>query len=191
MRATRRSVVLGIAFSFGSALLAAPPALRPAGDFTVVDTSGKKVSVAESVGQVVLMQFLYTTCPHCQASARVFSKLQRELGPRGLRVIGVAFNEEVEGHPEVIRNFVQSNRLEFPVGVATRDAVVGYLGISVLSRFMVPQVLVIDRDGMIRAQSDPLGSPELMDETKVRALLESLLQEHKTGRTSRATSTKR
>ena len=133
--------------------------------------------MASYAGRVVLVQFLYTTCPHCQATARFYSKLQKELGPRGLQVVGVAFNEEAEEHPDLVRRFVELNGVEFPVGVAPREAVLSYLGISVMSRFAVPQVVIIDRNGVIRAQSEILGSEELQDESRLRPLLEGLLKE--------------
>ena len=42
---------------------------------------------------------------------------------------------------------------------------------------MAPQMAVIDRKGMVRAQSPPLGDANLQDEAKLRALIESLLKE--------------
>ena len=41
----------------------------------------------------------------------------------------------------------------FPVGVSNRSTVLGYLGISELERIGVPQIIVIDRKGVIREQS--------------------------------------
>jgi hypothetical protein len=52
-----------------------------------------------------------------------------------------------------------------------------YLGYSVMDRYVVPQVVVIDRKGMIRAQSGVQGDPDLQDETYMRNLLQGLLKE--------------
>jgi len=156
-----------------------------------MDASGKPLVVADGSGDVVLVEFLFTTCSHCQATARLLNRLQKELGPRGLRTIGVAFNDEAEGHPEELRRFVQLNGLDFPVGVAPRDAVIRYLGISVLSRFAVPQILVIDRNGTVRAKSDVMGSEDLVDESKLRTLVDSLLREPKAAPASHRLSSRR
>jgi hypothetical protein len=53
--------------------------------------------------------------------------------------------------------------------------VVGYLGISMMERLVVPQILVIDRSGVVRAQSEPTGSAELQDGAKLRELISPML----------------
>jgi peroxiredoxin len=169
--------ILGAVLSLAPLTFAKPPVPRPAKELSIVEPSGKRIQLSSYKGKVVLMQFLYTTCPHCQATAKVFTKLQKDLGPRGLQVIGIAFNEEVEKTPEVVSSFVAANGVGFPVGIASRDAVMGYLGISVMSRFAVPMILIVDRKGVVRAQSDFMGSSELQDEAYLRPLLDGLLKE--------------
>jgi len=44
-------------------------------------------------------------------------------------------------------------------------------------RFQVPQVVVIDRAGVIRAQSRPSGEANLTDESYLRNLVRELLDE--------------
>lgn len=174
----RRISVATFAVSIFGAAIAAPPVPRKAPELTITDPSGKRISLASYAGKVVLVQFLFTTCPHCQETSRRYERLQNELGSRGLQVVGVAFNEEAEKNTALIRPYVESNGVTFPIGMAARESVLGYLGISVISRFVVPQVVVIDRGGTIRAQSDPLGSDELMDESRLGPFLQSLLDEH-------------
>ncbi|HLJ46363.1 MAG TPA: TlpA disulfide reductase family protein [Bryobacteraceae bacterium] len=174
----RRIAGYGIAaIGVAGTLFAQLPVPRPAPQLSLTEPSGKSVSLAEYAGKVVLVQFLYTTCPHCQTTSRNFSSLQNELGSSGLQVLGIAFNEEAEGNSVAVRTYVQSNGVTFPVGVASRDAVLGYLGIPVMSRFVVPQIMVIDRKGLVRAQTAPLGSDELMDVARLRPMLEGLLKE--------------
>ena len=105
----------------------AQPALpRAAEDFRITDPSGKTLTVSECRGKVVVMQFLYTTCSHCQETARMLSTLEKEFGPRGLQVIGVAFNPEAQ-RPGVIGDFMKTNDVAFPVGAATPDAALAFL----------------------------------------------------------------
>jgi peroxiredoxin len=163
---------------------AKPPVPRPATDFRAVDAAGKPLEVAHHPGKVVVVQFLYTTCSHCQAVARMLSKLETELGPRGLQVAGVAFNPEAQ-RPEALQEFVKNNNVTFPVGFALTDSVLNYLGISIMERFVVPEIVIIDRGGVIRAQSDALGSPELQDESYLRNFLEGLLKSQPKATSSR------
>jgi peroxiredoxin len=172
-----------VALGFTAAGWARPPVPRTANELKIVEPSRKQTLLTSQKGEVVLVQFLYTNCIHCQATARVFSKLQKELGPRGLKVFGVAFNDEVQGTPEVISEFIRGNGVTFPVGAALRDTVLGYLGISIMSRFVVPQILVVDRRGVVRAQTEAMGSPELQDEVYMRSFLDGLLKEGAPSRT--------
>jgi peroxiredoxin len=173
----KMTAAIGIALASTVALLATSNIPRPAKELTIAEPSGKQALVSQYRGDVVLVQFLFTTCQHCAATARTFTKLQEELGPRGLHVVGVAFNEEAQSGRTAVRQFIADNQVGFPIGVAARDTVLSYLGLSVMSRLAVPQVVVIDRKGVIRARSEPLGSPGLQDESRLRPLLEQLLKQ--------------
>jgi len=149
------------------------PVPRPAKDFACTDADGKQISLSKFKGKVVLIQFLDTNCPHCQAFSKTLTKLQSDLGPQGFQAFGVAFNEAT---PEMVRGYVSGLHLGIPVGYAPREQVIGYLGFSVLERLTVPQVMIIDRTGNVRAQSDPLGTSELQDETYLRGFIRKLLK---------------
>jgi len=179
MLTMRWIATLGLILGSTALLSAKPPVPRPTPEFTVTMPSGAMVPLTSYRGKVVLLQFLYTTCPHCQVTAQFFTKLQQEMGPRGLQVVGIAFNEEAEGHPEVVRNFVEQFNLGFPIGLAPRDKVLNYLGISIMERFAVPQIVVIDRNGQIRLQSDVLGGGENIDELHLGPFIDGLLKETK------------
>jgi peroxiredoxin len=169
--------VFGIVICLGATALGGQPVNRKAGDFTIALPSGKDLQLSSYRGKVVLVQFLYTTCPHCRDAARIYGKLQAELGPQGLQVVGVAFNPEVQGKADVVGNFVATNSVGFPVGMASAENVLSFLGISIVERYVVPQIVVIDRKGMIRAQSEPLGTAQLQEESYMRTLLDGLLKE--------------
>ena len=172
--------VSALLLAFGLVLQGAAPVPRPAGDFKAVDAAGQPISFASFKGKVVVVQFLFTWCQHCQETARTLSKLQTELGPKGLQVIGVAFNDEVNtksiagNHAELAKFKAHAN---FPLGLASREAVVKYLGLSVMERFGVPQLIVIDRKGTIQAQTEPLPTGALLAEPNLRAKLTKYLAE--------------
>ena len=165
--------VLTLALGLAAVLPAMSPVPRPANDFRCLDADGKQISIAALHGKVVVAQFLSTTCQHCQAFSRLLTKLQAEYGPQGFQAIGVAFNEAT---PEMVRDYVKNNNVGIPVGYAPREDVLSYLGISVLESLRVPQVMIIDRRGQVRAQSAAQGSPELQDEANLRRMIGGLLK---------------
>jgi peroxiredoxin len=148
------------------------PVLKTATDFRCLDADGKRISIAALHGKVVVAQFLSTSCQHCQAFSRLLTKLQVDYGPKGFQAIGVAFNDAT---PEMVRDYVKNNNVGIPVGYAAREDVLRYLGISVMERLMVPQIMIVDRYGQVRAQSAAQGSPELQDETYLRRMITALL----------------
>src|SRR5712692_9956626 len=168
----RISATFAAFLALGVSALAMPPVPRKAPEFTIVEPSGKQTLLSSLKGKVVCIEFLYTTCPHCQAASKIFSKLQREMSPRGVQMIGIAFNDNAA---LLTDGFVRQNSVAYPVGYSTIDTVLGYLGISVMDRWVVPQVMVIDRKGMIRAQSPPTGDENLTSEVMLRNLLDGLL----------------
>jgi hypothetical protein len=97
------------------------------------------------------------------------------MGSRGFQPIEVAFNPEATASS--VSAFVQQFGVNFPVGYAKSDSVLSYLGISIMERWVYPEVVVIDRKGVIRAQSPAQGDANLTDENYLRKLIDGLLKE--------------
>jgi thiol-disulfide isomerase/thioredoxin len=173
--------VAALFLMFGLALQGAAPVPRPVGEFVkALDTSGQPISPAAYKGKVVVVQFLYTWCPHCQETARMLSKLQGEWGSQGLQVIGVAFNDEVNTK-NVVANNAELMKFKahatFPVGIASKEAAIKYLGISVMESFGVPQLIIIDRKGMIQGQTEAKPTGAWLAEPNLRAKIAKILAE--------------
>jgi len=130
------------------------------------------------------VEFLFTTCPHCQQTAVVLTALNKELGPKGFQPIGVAFND---GAMLLVPDFVRNTGANYPVGVANRDAVIAYLGYSVTARLMVPQVIIVDKKGVIRHQSSMDASENLHDPARLKSIITELLNEPGPGAPARTT----
>jgi peroxiredoxin len=129
---------------------------------------------------VVVIQFLDTTCPHCQAYSIMLSKLATELGPRGFQAWGVAFNE---ADAKTTAAYKQTYASTFPVGSSNHDTVISFLGIQD-QRLAVPQIVVIDRKGQVRGQTSPNDGQDkpgpIRQEAELRKLLDVLLAEKAT-----------
>src|SRR5665213_2792823 len=69
-------------------------------------------------GKVVALEFILTTCPHCQAASRVMSKLQQEYSDRGFQALDVAINTTDDS---VVEAFVRNFQVSFPVGWIPQD----------------------------------------------------------------------
>ena len=89
-------------------------------------------------------------------------------------MLGTVFND---ANAAMAAQFVKEFSIGFPVGFATRDQVISYLGLSVMDRWVVPEVAIIDKKGNIVAQSAPTGTPELQDEAYLRNFLDKLVKE--------------
>jgi len=182
MRIATVSTLIASLFTAGLALEAAAPVPRPTKEFTIILPSGQQNLLSSYRGKVVMVAYMFTTCPHCQALSKVMTKLQQELGPRGFQAVGVAFNDEVNtpnnaGNAQVTANFVSQFGVGFPVGYAPRSSVLSYLGVSDIESWVVPQIAIVDRKGVIRAQSAARGSVDLQTETYLRKYLGDLLSE--------------
>ena len=175
-------LVFGLFLALGLTLQAAAPVPRPATEFKVHEPSGKETLISAQKGKVVVVQFLFTWCPHCQSAAQWLSKMQSELGPKGLQVYGVAFNDEVQTKDAAANNKTTaafSQYASFPVGLSPKEPVLRFLGLSVLEGYGVPQLVVIDRKGVIRAQTTarPSGNLTIATESVMRETVNKLLNE--------------
>lgn len=154
--------------------IVAQPVVRPAPDLTVVEPSGTKTNLATLKGKCVVLDFIFTTCVHCQAETQMLERLYKDMHPKGLDVFSVAVNDNAS---LLIPGFVQQFTVPWAVGYAPRETLLKYMGFSEMDLWVVPQVVVIDRKGMIRAQSPVKGDPNLQSETYMRDLLTKLLAE--------------
>jgi peroxiredoxin len=169
MRISRLLLALSLA---AVSVLAQPPTPRKAPELTVIEPSGKQTLLSSFRGKVVALAFIFTTCPHCQAECGVLTKLHGELGSKGFQPLAVAFNDNAG---MLIGSFMQTYHPSFPVGSAGRQTVMDYLQLDDKTPWVVPQMVLIDKKGMIVAQSTPKGSEELQEENSLRKKITDLL----------------
>jgi peroxiredoxin len=163
--------------------LAQPQMPRKSPELEIVEGNGNKKLLSQYRGKVCAIEFLFTTCPHCQQTSQVFEKIYKDLGPQGFQMLGVAINEPVTA--PMVNQFAHDFGASYPIGIGKRETALSFLGISVMdNRWVVPQVVIVDRKGMIRAQSKPDGTPDLQNDAYLRPLITSLLKESAAGATS-------
>ena len=147
---------------------------RKAPEFVIMMPNGGQQLLTQYRGKVVCLEFLFTTCPHCQHASQLMNKLYTEYGARGFQPLGVAFNEMSH---MLVPDFVRDFGVKYPIGYSKREPVHDFLGISPDQAMHVPQIVFIDRNGMIRQQSLPRGDSQTATEQNMRKMVETLLSE--------------
>ena len=60
---------------------ATPPVPRKSPEFTITDPSGKPILLSSLRGKIVVMPFMFTTCPHCQREAQMLTTAAEGVRP--------------------------------------------------------------------------------------------------------------
>jgi peroxiredoxin len=172
MRSVRTvAALLGLSIC---ALFAEQTVPRPSPEFVINYPGGKQALLSQYKGKVVLLAFIFTTCPHCQVTCQLVSKLNTELGAKGFQPLAVAVNPMAL---MLVNDFVRDFHTNFPVGASETAPALSFMQISGADRWVVPQVVLIDRKGVIRAQTPPQGDEKMQEENHLRQQIENLLHE--------------
>lgn len=146
---------------------------RPAPDFTIAMPGNKSVKVSDYKGKVVILEFLLTTCPHCQKASQGINKVYRELKAQGVQPIGIAMNAMPN---MLVEDYVKQFNLDFPIGWADREPSVAFLQHPVMMMMSFPNLVIIDRAGVIRHQIPGGDKFFENEEENLKALLAPLLK---------------
>lgn len=173
---------MGLALLVAGAALATPEpdTLRRSPEFDISGPGQPHLMLSSLEGKVVVMEFLFVRSQHCLRIAQTLNKLNKELGSQGFQPVGIVFDPPTgsTAGPQILdflRNYLS---LTYPVGYASKEAVDAYLGRAPGQMLAIPQVVVIDRSGKIRATTGGRGGNlALEDESMLRVLVEQLLKE--------------
>jgi peroxiredoxin len=169
----------------GFAVAAPPPGVpRKSPELNIAEPSGKTIPLSSLRGKVVVIEFLFIQSNHCIRVAGILNKLNSELGALGFQPVGIVFDPPNGGGASegLIPALVNELKLTYPVGYATKAEVDRYLGRTDKEILNIPQVIVIDRAGRIRAASGGAGgNPGLEDADSLRAMIDGLLKEAAVG----------
>lgn len=170
-------IVLLLALSTVAATQSFVPHRSP--EFKISEPSGKSILLSTLRGKVVVMEFFFLQSNHCTRVAKMLNELNLELGPRGFTALGVVFDppNAPESHGQLVGPAVDFFKLSYPVGYSSKADVDAYLGRQRNQVLNIPQIVLIDRTGTIRAASGGAGGdPRLEDENSLRRLIEELLK---------------
>lgn len=156
------------------------PRISP--EFIINRPSGATTLLSSYKGKVVMMEFLFLRSEKCLNLARTMNKLNEEFGARGFQPVAIAFPApQSDANASLVGYMADYFKLTYPVGYADKSNVDQYLGRGEKDLLRIPQVVIVDRKGMVRAQTG-MDNPQLENETSLRALIDGLLKEDGAGR---------
>ncbi|HYA36819.1 MAG TPA: TlpA disulfide reductase family protein [Candidatus Methylomirabilis sp.] len=133
-------------------------------DFSLPDLTGKKHSLSEWRGKVIVLNFWATWCPPCREEIPLFIALQKRYGSGGVQLLGVATADDKES----VIAYRQSAGMNYPILIGDDDAmdIMVHYGNRQGS---IPYTVIIDREGGIVARK--LGAFDQADLMRVIAPL--------------------
>ena len=115
---------------------------KPAPDFSLASVDGKAtLKLSDFKGKAFLLNFWATWCEPCKIEMPWFVELQKQYGPQGLQVLGVAMDDT---DPKDISEFAHKMGVNYPIAVGKEAVGDQYGGIPYL-----PSTFYIDRDGKV------------------------------------------
>ena len=133
-------------------------------EFSLRSSTGEFVSQADFSGQTLLINFWATWCVPCRNEMPMLMDLQRQYGPAGLRVVGIALDDA-----ESVRNFVQTYGIAYQILLGGTDVFATSAAYGNVAG-VLPYSVLVDKDGMIRWQYAGEVQPD-----EISSLLSDLL----------------
>lgn len=166
--ATLWTVVSRVPSAVGAPLSSSPSPREGflAPDFTLDTLDGKKVTLSELRGKIVIINLWATWCPPCRAEMPALENAYEQYKDSEVIILGL--NVTNQDSEKDIPPFVKEFGLTFPI-LLDRDG-----SVSTLYQLKaLPTTYFVNREGIIRTVV--IGGP--MSETFIRSKIEALLQE--------------
>ena len=103
--------------------------------------TGQSATLADYKGQVVLLNVWATWCEPCKIEMPSMEQMEKELGPKGLKIVAVSIDE---GGPEAVRQFAHDYGLTFRILQDQSGKIQ-----RIYQTTGVPESFVINRQGKI------------------------------------------
>ncbi|HET7440895.1 MAG TPA: TlpA disulfide reductase family protein [Terriglobales bacterium] len=135
---------------------------RMAPDFELKSLDGKTVHLSDFRGKAVLLNFWATWCEPCKIEMPWFVELQKQYGPQGFQVVGVAMDDASE---QDITKFTKEMGVNYPILIGKEQVGEAYGGIPFL-----PFTFFIDRSGKVTDKVPGLKSRSDIEDNIKKAL---------------------
>jgi peroxiredoxin len=114
---------------------------KEAPEFALESLQGNTIHLSDYRGKAVLLNFWATWCQPCKIEMPWFEELQKQYGPQGLQVVGIAMDDAGK---DDIAKFAKQMGVNYPIVLGKESVGDAYGGVQFL-----PSTFFIDRDGKI------------------------------------------
>lgn len=118
--------------------------IRP--DFKLDSNKGGFISPADYSGKTLLINFWATWCSPCRQEMPMLMDLQREFGPDGLQIVGIALDDA-----QSASNFVETFGITYPILLGLEDVFTTSAAYG-NDEGVLPYTVVVDKTGIVRWQ---------------------------------------
>src|SRR5215472_8429881 len=109
-------------------------------EFSVVATNGKTITAKDFGGKLMILNFWATWCQPCVQEVPSLDNLQRQLGPKGLVVLGVSVDKDQQAY----RDFLAKFHVSYPTAMDPSQAINTKYG-----TVQFPESYLIDTSGHV------------------------------------------
>jgi thiol-disulfide isomerase/thioredoxin len=147
---------------------------RPLADVSVPMPDGKKIRLSQYRGKVMIVALISSTCDHCLNSIQMLGQFQKEYGPKGFQVFGVAADDLA---PKMVGPLTRLRQPGFPIGYLDQNTTMQLCDFKRDDHPFVPMYLFVDKKGTVRFQYS--GNEDFFkNEAKnTKILIEGLLKQ--------------
>jgi thiol-disulfide isomerase/thioredoxin len=111
---------------------------KKAPDFELVGLDGRRYSLKENYGKVVIVDFWATWCTPCRRVMSIFNELYEKYKKKNLIILGIGLDNEMS-----LRKFVEEQKILYPTVIGTQEIAIKY-GVKA-----IPTIFIIDKKGKI------------------------------------------
>src|SRR5712692_1483920 len=137
-------------------------------EFALQSVDGNTVHLSDFRGKAVILNFWATWCSPCTIEMPWFVELQRQYGPEGLQVLGVAMDDASK---EDIAKFAKDMGVNYPILIGKESVGDAYGGVQFL-----PTTYFIGRDGKVVGHEFGLKSRSEFEDNIKKALSQGQVQ---------------
>jgi thiol-disulfide isomerase/thioredoxin len=128
-----------LSVSFGQEKSAPKAAEKPLPNLVLDTIDGKKWSLYENRGRVVIINFWATWCEPCRTETPMLVDLGKKYKKQGLEIVGIALDEN---GTEIIKKFVAEYKIDYPILLPVPGSLLAQID-------PVPTTLLIDAEGRL------------------------------------------
>jgi glutaredoxin len=147
-----------------------PQVPRKADNIGIQTAPEKYVWLNDYSGKTCILAFILTSCPHCQFTVGLLNHIRKDYPEKDVAILASAIEPMSSLN---IPDFQKKIGPAFPVGYNDQKYVASFLGYKPNDPLMMPQLVFVDRNGVIRIQYSG-DNPALANDIQEKSLRDAL-----------------